>query len=462
MGETGVGLNISAINHSIALASFSHIHIGGFEYSLVLYANDDGGIGFVNGNHFYDMRFSNICHGITLMATNGGGVGDNKFFGVDMDPLESGTLVGIDIINGGSNCFYGYMAWDWNVCPTAGMVNISNESSNNRIELVSGSSSNVNDLGEYNIISYDDGGSSIPYGTGYTVYKNLNFDTAYYQPYYAVDEYGCLYYDHTDPAVLIGVLDGNNATVHLSGETYEITNWLLSINNFTLVGDNKYNTILHPYADVTTSVYAICAMYGGGDNVNFRDITFDADQHREYVFHNSQTRKYNWNFEDCIFKGANQTELIYYNMVSDSKFIDCDFYGKIVYLYNCTNITFERCNFYSSTTDALEIYNCDDVHVLNCKFDNYADDGIYIYYSSECLIANNHFECPSGDVSILISNTNNCTITNNFVYSSTGIDETGTSDYNIISCNNCGKCTTPIDVNGAHTIHFNSNIGTVS
>lgn len=469
-GTNGEGLNFTAIEgNSIALASFSHIHIGGFQYSLVFYCKDAGDPDptFINGNHFYDMRFTNIIHGITIIAADdGAGIGDNKFFGVDMDPTASSTEVGIDIGGGGRNCFYGYMAWDWNVCPNAGMVNISNESACNMVELLSGTASNVNDLGEFNTIYYvENGGTSIPHSIGYNVYKNLNLDTLAWSPYYVTDEYGSAlqYYDSYDPAIVIDNFNGDKETVHLSGETYNITNWLIGNNNITVLGDNKYNTILHPYKDVNpNSIYAICAMAEGGDNVVFKDITFDADQHRAYVVHNSGTRKYNWTFENCIFKGANDTYTIFWSAVSDSKFIDCDFYDKQFYMSNCENIVFERCNFFNTATDALVIYLSSNISVLNCKFEDYTDDGIYLSSSNNCLVSNNYLGSSAGDVSILLTNTKNCTIINNFVYSATGIDETGTSDYNIISCNNCGKCTTPIDVNGAHTIHFNSNIGTVS
>lgn len=454
-GTSGVGLNISAIDHSIALASFSHIHIGGFNRSLYIYTRSIEDIGFINGNNFYDIRLTNALNGITI---DGGSA--NKFFGIELDPRTNPTTeIGIDIKSGTLNRFYGFMPWDWNVCPNAKMVNIENESQLNYVELLSGDSSKVSDLGEHNKIVYEDFGSSLPYTVGYYMYKNTNYDTAYYQPYYIIDQNGEMVYDSVEPTAVIETVENtDNITIHLSGETYEVDDWLLAIDKVTILGDNKYSTIFHPHSDVIGSVYAFCAMVNCGDDVTFKDITFDVDQHRQYCFHNSGSRKYNWTFENCVFKGANDTYLLYYNLVSNSKFIDCDFYGKETYVYNCSNLTFERCNFYGASVDALHIYLSENIGVHNCKFFDYGDDAIYLQSSGNCTIDDNDFDSHSGDAAIVVTNCADNIISKNIMRSGDeGIYMTGSSDYNILALNDFRHTTSGSTFVGAN----NANVGNI-
>ena len=458
------GLNISAIGSDdddhISISSFSHIFISGFMDGLVIYSSPNA---FITGCHFTDIRLTANENGTTI---DGGS--DNAFFGIQYQARVSVTNNGIRILRGGGNVFYHYVPWDWGVCPSANKVYFENETRNNKVFMETENFANVYNDGEYNTITNTNSGNNFAHRIGYSMFYNPKFDTNYYEQYYIVDKNNthATSMDGVDPALVINNFHAsyNDETLYLDGITYNIgANYHINaVGDFILRGDNKYNTIITTNTDTSDAQkYAIWNNYAGGNNITVSDITFDADQHREYAFFSKINKHYNWTFINCIFKGANGTRLMELDLVNNVKFIRCEFYGDELELESNKNVSFIDCLFANSGDHALEIISCYNVIIDRCKFLNFADDGIIFNNVHWSEITTCYFD--GIDISIYLLNSHNNTIDGNFCNSATGIQESVTGCYNnIISCNNCLGCTTPIDINGGGTIHFNSNKGTVS
>lgn len=463
----GTGLKLEALDGAIGLCSFSHVVISGFEYSLVIHADDCGDNGYINCNSFYDFQFMKPCHLITMEGTNGGSICCNEFFGIHVQATEE-TVDGIHLKNTSDNYFLGVDIMDWYdaiVSPRAKQVNITtNNCRKNKIEFTLGNPDKVVDLGQFNKITFEGGYDSLAYGTGYTMMPQPNADGLHCDNYYLLNmSTNEEIYNHDAPSSIISTAEAikDGVTIKAIDTTYEWQNWLIgTIDDFRVEGDSKHTTIFHAESDVNTAMYAMLAMANWGDDVTFKDITFDADQHRSYIIHSGNVDHKNYTFENCVFKGSNSTQYLHYlNYGSNWEFINCDFYGKEVYVANMNNVTFKDCTFYDATADAIEIKDSEQIKVINCQFENFGDDAIYLHDSEKCTITQNTFYSSSGDTAILIDSSQDNIIQSNHVSScDDGISETGSSNYNIIALNNLREATNPISTLGAD----NQEIGNIS
>jgi parallel beta-helix repeat protein len=434
---------------AIARNTFNKIVIEYPKYGILLENADNSS--FINTNNFNDIWIEGCVNGVEFRNSRNsiGGMGSNIFDNVKMQSTsytEYGYIIGSD-----NNHFLNAYVYDW-YGATAGIkeVYILPGTSRAKIELnYLGDWNNILDLGSQSYIYSDDLGHFYDRGPyTYNIFRNathvflqdgssgkiLYIDTNARQIFYYAQNYA------------------NNAVIFIREGTYDIGSVLESSpqHDITWLGADKHKTILRASATLSNGMFYL----NNRKNVTFRDLKFEGVGNNAYgIFLMLDTSTWGVLIDNCIFKnfsgGSGWSTVIYSAAPSTD---------------TLSNIKITNCEFESNTYAINLNGDTDPSRIVWCEISNNyfteCTNNIRLNFARNSTINNNRIN--GGTTGIILKDCMDCIVNGNVITSTNGIAEQGGSNFNIITCNNCRTCTTPIDINGAGTIHANTNLGTIS
>jgi len=430
--------------------------IDGFEYSILMNVSggSDPSISYANGNTFTDITIIYPTYAIYLTrntseSKNICGVDGNIFDNIILQPGDMTQRV--IYAEGRYNIFDNIFSWDWSQAAAHFAYEFPSDSQYQSLRYYGGY---YKDEGDRNYITSVAHNDHDRHTYSAIIFQNdthtfgMNGDT------------GCIVKQSTDPVDVFKYFCANLGqhydNIFIKKGIYNVTDSAINgdyASGTTWIGESNENTILR----VADESSAILVNIPGKHNITIRDLQFDgnsaaASSHTVGISTGwSSSSANNILVDNCIFKGFDKTsssEAIIHNAPTsvdayNIKVINCKFYD------NYKGV------FFDGDTDPSFVIGCDISHNYfeNCNY------SIQFDYCNNMTVSHNRI--AGGTWGIIIDNTFDSDISSNIIAATNGIDEQGSSDYNIYSNNNCRHCSTPIDINGAGSVDDN-NIGTVS
>jgi parallel beta-helix repeat protein len=404
---------------------------------------------YTTGNYFDNIDIDDFATGVEFRPNAAGtwSGGTNYFNDIKLQ-TTSQSKDGFKNI-GGSNRFTNCFVWDWYAA-----------SSPNYEWSISSRAAYTYIASDYlNTEPHDEGISTYitsgnlghfydrsPYT--YIIYKNTT--TTFLQD----GKTGFIVDTDTDPQILIdtAISYATNAIIFIKEGTYDVHGYIGSGNmhDITIIGADKTKTIFRATSTLSSGMFNL----NGCHNVTFRNICFDGNgQDAIGLFIAFDTSTRGTLVDNCVFRN--------FNGGSTSTAIYC----AAVTSDTVTNIKIINSEFDNNDYGIWLRGDADPSYVVYSDISgNYFGasntNNILLDYARNCTVSDNRID--SGTWGIILDDSKDCVISNNVISATNGIDEQGGSNFNIITSNNCRLCTTPIDINGAGTIHANTNLGTVS
>jgi len=395
--------------------TFTDITISGFKYGM--YFDSIGS--WINGNQFNNLFFNACSYGIYITSTPSGQVYGNTFNNLQFEGGYLSNVKSAIYLNGTAsevsyNSFDNVVVWDWNTANVPIVV----KTNENYFSGYFGDDVNlrrINDTGNKNEFK--------------EVESNSNYLTITPTGYHD----GSKIYDD------VNTLGDGGKVVFLPG-----------IYDMDVSVDSDYFINYEACAGV---IFNMSKSFSGTNM---------------FVLKNNQTFR-----GPAILKGNNVSGK--YGMVIEDNCLVCDldfrnFNGDAV-SFTGFNSTIQNCNFYNTTSYAMEFYYSDNNTVFDCNIRNNSDSAIYFGNSNNNRVLDSTFKKVKVDSTINITDTsvfnrisgnnifastigvyvfdstcNNNSIIDNSIYGATvaGLHDRGTDTY--VSGNNFVKCTKAIEL----------------
>lgn len=442
---------------SLCMNRFSNIEMSRTKKGILIESGDTWD--YMNDNNFDNIMVYGCSYGVEFkihaLAT-GLGLSDSTFNNVRIQ-INSWGKYGFANITGNYNHFTNCLVWDWSAV-TAGVYEwcISSRGYGTYINA------------EYvTTTAYSDAGTdSWIYCANEGLLKGketLNLGSLFNLPYdYIIFNTGtggayCVAQRSSDGVIVKNSTYANSTVNYLLGlsscrsiffkrGTYNFSGYVGASGSrpISWIGEEKNSTVIR-VADTKSFAGGMIAL-DPEYNWTFRNLKFDGNRALAsgncICFYILDKGGY-FTFDNCIFKDWNYRTILCGSLTS----------------YTVCDIRVTNCNFFQCEYGIRLLGDADPSRVAYSTIsDNYFRDcnySIYLDYAHNCSIVNNKIVKVVYSVTgITLSNSVNCSIIGNNIRATTGISETGSSNFNMIVLNDCLGCTTPIDVSGTNTTWF--------
>lgn len=428
--------------------TFRHISIDYCKYGIYM-EHGASDTGWMNSNSFDDINIYGYERGVYI-GTGVTSTGSNTFNFIKIQTVPRSTY-GFYIASGDCNAFTNCFVYDW-YAASAGIKPWYISSNALRTYIVTdylSNADNIYDLGESTYVNSFNNGhlyDRSPYT--YIIYKNTTMT------FLQDGNSGLIVDKNTNSQVIIleAVNAVTNGIVFIKEGTYDIDTYIGSANmrDITIMGEGAHKTILRAITGLDSGFFNL----NGRDNVTFRNICFDGNSQDAiglYIAFDTSTR--GTLVDNCVFRNFNggttatgiYSAAVTSDTVTNIKVINSEFYNNDYGIW-----------LRGDADPSIVAYS----DISGNYFSASNTNNILLDYARNCTVSNNRID--SGTWGIVLDDSKDCVISNNVISCTNGIDEQGGSNFNIIASNNCRLCTTPIDINGAGTIHANTNLGTIS
>ena len=438
---TGIEMNLAGTASALR-NTFSRITMSGVYNGILLKQSYASAANYGNGNYFEDIYVDQYVNCINFTIDDGATFHFNQnVFNHVKSQTATYSEYGVMNVSGSGNHFDHCLMWDWSTCD------------NPVYEWWIGAKAYYTTID--NLHNYDDdyifneGVSTTMSGVGG---DNLLVED-FVQPHdITIFTDGTDYFtkdgttgvvtkrDDANDAFEDAVAAANGGSIYVKEGVYELHE-VISMNDewddLTIIGENKYNTIIRckpgSHFDVMMIIYK-------DSNVAIRDLTFDGAYTDALHGCNDSlnfatdgdARMDNWTVDNCIFLNMGQEAIEMRVQASETS----------------TNLRITNNEFRNIGDRCIYLWGNGADYVNNSWIcNNYmeaCDEGMYLAYVHQSIISNNII-MGAGTTGINLYDCQNNTVMMNTISGTEGIDEIGTTcAWNIISWNNVGGCTTGI------------------